>query len=86
MRFFGSHSRTFADGAGVRCTQPNSSSSRGKSPEVKFILSRKRIVTDKGRGVFDQALALEHNQDPANVLAIATWRNCFGYVASAERY
>jgi hypothetical protein len=53
---------------------------------VKFILSRKRIVTDKGRGVFDQALALEHNQDPANVLAIATWRNCFGYVASAERY
>jgi hypothetical protein len=41
---------------------------------------------DEGRDVVDQALAVEHNQDPANVLAIATWLTCFGYVESAERY
>jgi hypothetical protein len=27
---------------------------------------------DEGRSVVDQALALEHNQDPVNVFAIAT--------------
>jgi hypothetical protein len=37
-------------------------------------------------GVIDQAVALDHNHDPANLSAVATWRNCFGYVASAERY
>jgi GNAT superfamily N-acetyltransferase len=30
----------------------------------------------ESRSDVDQALALEHNQDLANLLAIATWRNC----------
>src|SRR5580693_994760 len=37
--------RTLAEGAGVRHAQSNSSSSCGKSPEVKFILSKRCIVT-----------------------------------------
>ena len=35
----------FRRGTGVRPAQANSSSSRGKSPEVKFIRSRRSIVT-----------------------------------------
>jgi hypothetical protein len=49
-------------------------------------LAQREAERDEGRGVVDQALALEHDQDPANVLAIVTWRNCFGYVANAEQY
>jgi hypothetical protein len=37
--------RTLTAGTGVRSAQPNSSSSRGKSVEVKFIRSKRCIVT-----------------------------------------
>jgi hypothetical protein len=53
---------------------------------VRKPLQQREAVRDEGRGVVDQALALEHNLDLASVLAIATWRNCFGHVGSAERY
>jgi NAD(P)-dependent dehydrogenase (short-subunit alcohol dehydrogenase family) len=59
--------------------------SPGTSPPGRPLRQRE-AERDEGRGVVDQALALQHNQDPANVSAIATWRNCFGYVASVERY
>jgi len=36
---------TFAAATGVSPAQANSSSSRGKSPDVKFILSSRSIVT-----------------------------------------
>jgi hypothetical protein len=51
-------------------------------PNVLLHLLAKGIKSP--RALLDDAL--KHNQGPANLLAIATWRNCFGYVASAERY
>ena len=61
-----------------RATRSRSVAKRGfpkKDPRNKATSPTRRhseAEHDEGRSVVDQALALEHNQDPVNVFAIAT--------------